>query len=139
MDASVWISALVEEDVFHEPSRTWLAAWIGGGGRIIDPVLLLSEIGGAITRRSGSVLKGREAIAVVRRAAAVALVPVALVPIDDELGLDAARLAADLGLRGADAVYVAVARRRRVPLLTWDLEQLARAARVVAAQEPAIP
>lgn len=134
MDASVWISALVEEDVFHKPSRTWLAAWIGGGGRIIDPVLLLSEIGGAITRRSGSVLKGREAIAVVRRAAAVALVP-----IDDELGLDAARLAADLGLRGADAVYVAVARRRRVPLLTWDREQLARAARVVAAQEPAIP
>jgi predicted nucleic acid-binding protein len=50
-----------------------------------------------------------------------------LVPVGAELGRQAARLAADLRLRGANAVYVAVAARLDIPLVTWDGEQLARA------------
>ena len=48
----------------------------------------------------------------------------------------AAEVAADLRLRGADAVYVAAARLLRVPLVTWDREQQQRAGAVVVVQMP---
>jgi predicted nucleic acid-binding protein len=39
-------------------------------------------------------------------------------------------------LRGADAVYVAVARHLGLPLVTWDDELRARAGREVRAIQP---
>ncbi len=48
----------------------------------------------------------------------------------------AARLAADLRLRGADAVYVVAAHVLNIPLVTWDREQHERASTVVAVQAP---
>jgi len=49
-----------------------------------------------------------------------------LVPIEADLAQLAGRFAADLGLRGADAVYVSLADRLGVPLVTWDREQRER-------------
>jgi predicted nucleic acid-binding protein len=37
-----------------------------------------------------------------------------------------ANLAAELRLRGADALYVALASRMGIPLVTWDSQQLQR-------------
>jgi predicted nucleic acid-binding protein len=51
--------------------------------------------------------------------------------VDDVLAGTAARFATQLRLRGADAVYIAAAARLRLPLVTWDLEQRDRAARLV--------
>ncbi len=39
----------------------------------------------------------------------------------------AAKVAANLRLRGADAFYVAAASRLDIPLVTWDQEQMERA------------
>jgi predicted nucleic acid-binding protein len=50
------------------------------------------------------------------------------VPIDATVTQDAAEIAADRALRGADAVYVAVARRYGCALVTLDREQRERAA-----------
>ena len=43
--------------------------------------------------------------------------------------LEAAHLAAELGLRGADSTYVAVAARLDLPLVTLDIDQGERAAK----------
>jgi predicted nucleic acid-binding protein len=59
-----------------------------------------------------------------------------LLPIDSAVGLGAAILAANNGLGGADALYVEIARRLTVPLVTWDHNQLARASTFVAARSP---
>jgi predicted nucleic acid-binding protein len=59
-----------------------------------------------------------------------------LVPGEPELAILAARLAADLQLRGPDATYVAVAHHLNIPLVTWDKEQLHRAARLIATSTP---
>lgn len=59
------------------------------------------------------------------------------VPIDDGLAHEAAELAADRALRGADAVYVAVARRHGCALVTLDRLQRERAAAVVRTLTPA--
>lgn len=52
-----------------------------------------------------------------------------LVALDDALAEVAATIAADRALRGADAVYVAVAQRYGTTLVSLDHEQRERAAR----------
>ena len=42
---------------------------------------------------------------------------------------EAAKLAAELGLRGADSTYVAVAARLDLPLMTLDIDQREKAAK----------
>jgi predicted nucleic acid-binding protein len=50
-----------------------------------------------------------------------------LVPVDHELGYEATRIAIDLGMRGADAVYVALAHKLGAPLVSLDREHVSRA------------
>jgi len=45
-------------------------------------------------------------------------------------------LAADLSLRGADALYVALSYHLKVPLVTWDRQQRERAGERVAVHTP---
>ncbi|MCL4394903.1 MAG: PIN domain-containing protein [Chloroflexi bacterium] len=59
-----------------------------------------------------------------------------IVALDRRLGLAASQLAAELGLRGADATYVAVANQLRIPLVSWDREQLERASERVSVATP---
>ena len=48
------------------------------------------------------------------------------VPLDKSLADEAGRLGAARRLRGADAIYAAVAHRYRTTLITWDHQQLER-------------
>jgi predicted nucleic acid-binding protein len=59
------------------------------------------------------------------------------VPVDDVLGDLAASLAAEYQIRGCDAVYVALARQRGVPLITLDHRQRERVPPDVVAWTPA--
>ncbi len=130
VDASVWVSVLVPQDVHHTQSRAWLEERMREGALLIAPVILLAEVGGAVARRTGESGLGRRAAEVL-----LSLPNLRLVPVDDRVGYEAARLAAQLGLRGADAVYVATAALLGVPLVTWDIEQRERAQPVVEAYE----
>lgn len=128
IDASVWVSRLVPQDAFHSSSRRWLSAHAAAGGLLVSPVLLPVEVAGAVSRRTGNVRLARRVLNGLLRVPALRLVP-----IDHNLARSAAEIAADLGLHGADAVYVALARHLNLPLVTWDDEQRQRAAHTVAA------
>ncbi|MBV6402246.1 MAG: tRNA(fMet)-specific endonuclease VapC [Anaerolineales bacterium] len=117
LDASVWVARLVSEDVFYEPVKKWMSERIEAGDQFLAPSLLLAEVGGAISRRTTSTL-GLDAVEQLQN-----LSSLQLVEMEHSLIQEAARLAADLGLRGADSVYVAVAARLGVPLATLDTEQ----------------
>lgn len=134
VDASVWVSRLVSRDVHHDTSRRWLEQYTEQGGRIVTPALLLPEVAGAIARRTGESKLANRVVNQLQR-----LPHLQLVAIDQRLGQAAARLAANLGLRGADAVYVAVAEQLMIPLLTWDNEQIAKAGERVQAFTPDSP
>jgi predicted nucleic acid-binding protein len=121
------------QDVNHAVSRDWIAQWTGTGHIIAAPTLFLVEVGGAVSRPLNSPALGRRAIADVLDDPTIRLLPV-----DQSLAEAAARYAADLLLRGADAVYVALAEHLGVPLITWDSEQLARAASVIDVRTPAV-
>jgi predicted nucleic acid-binding protein len=60
-----------------------------------------------------------------------------LIDLDRDLIVAAADIAIDLRLRGANAVYVALARRLDLPLVTWDREQRERAGRIIDVLTPA--
>jgi len=127
VDASVWVSRLVPADANHAASRAWLEGESAQGGLLVAPTILLPEVAGALARRTGLASAARRAVTQLLR------VPVLrLVTVDHLLAREAATLGARLRLRGADAVYVAVARRLRLPLVTWDKEQEARARTVIA-------
>jgi predicted nucleic acid-binding protein len=132
VDASVWVGSLLSDDRHHSASQAWFDERSSRGEQFVGPTLLLTEIGGAISRRTGRI---HFAHRVVEELAASQ--ELRLVPIDEELARDGARLAVDLGLRGTDAIYVALARELGVPLVTWDREQRERAASAIMAIEPA--
>jgi len=89
-------------------------------------VLLLSEVGGAIARQTRSPETAVQALKLIE-----SLPGLRLVPVDHRLGRASADLAARLRLRGADAVYVAVAAHLKIPLVTLDAEQKGRAQELI--------
>jgi predicted nucleic acid-binding protein len=131
VDASVVVSRLVPHDVHHEASRRWLTRHVARGGLVIAPTLLLPEVAGAVARRTGEPRLARRAVDAVLRVPGLRLVAV-----DDVLARMAARLAGRLRVRGADAIYLAVAASLRLPLVTWDIEQRDRAAPLVEVLVP---
>lgn len=131
VDASVWVSRLVPQDVYHIASDHWLRWYLSSGGLIAAPMILLAEVAGPVSRRTGDPTLGQRAIRHLVRLAALRLIP-----IDRQLGRQTAQLAAELRLRGADATYIALADHLKIPLVTWDHEQRERAPELVTVYTP---
>ena len=129
VDASIWVARLVSEDAFYEPVKEWMYARLEEDDQFLSPSLLLTEIGGAISRRTTPAL-GLKAIEHVQ-----SLPGLQLIEMEHTLIRDAAQLAAELGLRGADSTYVAVAARLDLPLITLDVDQKGRAAKRIKVLE----
>jgi predicted nucleic acid-binding protein len=66
----------------------------------------------------------------------LALPNLRLVALDARLGRASAGLAAELGLKGADATTVAVAHALGLPLVTWDRQQGEWAGKQVTVYRP---
>ena len=132
IDASVWISSLLTGDVNHTRTLTWLRRQIAATTSLFAPMLFLSEVSGGVVRRTGRPRLARRVLNDL-----LAAPTLRLVPVDEHLARSAADLAIELRLRGADALYVAVARDLGIPLVTWDREQRERAGAVVATFTPA--
>ena len=131
VDASVIVSRLVPHDVHHQASRRWLERHVADDGLLIAPMVILPEVAGAVARRTGESRLARRAVDAVLRLPALRLVAV-----DDALARSAARLAGQLRVRGADALYIATAADLGLPLMTWDVEQRERAATVIEVSSP---
>lgn len=132
VDASVWIATVIATDTFHEDSQRWLRRWFSSSHEIATPALLLSEVAGAISRRTGSVNLAVKSLLDIEDELLMHIIPV-----DEKIARDGAELAARLALKGADAIYVATARQLSVPLVTWDREQLERAGQIIDVMTPA--
>ncbi len=125
-DASVWVARLTPQEPKHEACVGWWRDFDAASGRVIAPVLLLAEVGGAISRRTGKPALAQRVVQTMLNTPELTFVP-----MDRELGEHAAALASKLGLRGADAIYVALAYQLRLPLLSLDAEHTTKAGRMV--------
>jgi predicted nucleic acid-binding protein len=126
VDASVWVSRLVEGDEFHPAVKKWMNAQREQNTTFVSPSLLLAEVGGVISRVTGRPEQGLKAISQLEN-----LPDVRIVDMDKALMDTASRIAAKYGVRGADSVYVAVASTLKIPLITFDVDQRERASRLV--------
>lgn len=117
IDASVWVSAFDTTDSLHAAGREFLRQAQAQMLPIVVPSFVLVETGCALARRFRSAERGR------RAAERLVVFPlVRLEPTDAFLEREALILGAQLRLRGADALYAAVAMRTGSTLITTDRE-----------------
>ncbi len=132
VDASVWTSYFMQTEATHSSSRDWITQKADAGIPILGPGHVLAEVSGAVSRRTRREELGRVTSAVIGRLPAFQLIP-----IDRELADVSASIAASMRIKGADAVYVALALLMNAPLVTWDKEQLTRGAPIIETLSPA--
>jgi len=115
----------------HAESLQILTAVLERGDPIIVPALLLPEMASAVARVTD------DSVGALQYANATAALPhLTLVTLTPAMARQAAELASTHRLRGADAVYLAVARRYGTTLVSRDDEQRARGSAVAPCQTP---
>ena len=122
VDASIWIAAADPDDVFHQESRTFLAATAVEGVQLVIPTFAVVEVACALSRRRRDSGMGRRLMEDLLRLAVVVQVPT-----DATLLSIALRRGSDLFLRGADALYAATSQITGSTLVSWDRELIQRA------------
>ncbi|HYU34641.1 MAG TPA: type II toxin-antitoxin system VapC family toxin [Thermoanaerobaculia bacterium] len=133
VDASVWVNAFDRREPGHLISRQFLEVVQRQALPIVVPNLVLAEVAGAIGRTRRTPVQAQEF------AVALSRLPHVTVRVLDEVcALHALTLAAQQGLRGADAVYAAVAHDAGTTLVTLDNEHLTRLVNLLPVCTPAV-
>lgn len=132
IDANVFASSSSLADKLNAESEEFLRRVGQQKLKIYCPTLLLPEVASAIIRPTSNINAARITLASVESFPNIGFVGLT------ELGSQAAvQIAITCRLRGADAVYVAVAQEYRTTLITWDQELLTRGAAAVTVMTPA--
>lgn len=132
LDASVWVNGFDRKEPGAQIARRLLQLLADRRAPIIIPNLALVEIVGSVSRthhRPAKALAFADSIA--------HLPHVTVVPLTAELTEVSAQLAARHALRGAGAVYAAVALNAQCVLISLDGEHLTRLRDVVRTLTPA--
>ena len=132
IDASVHISALNPTEADSAASQAFLALVRQQRVPLFCPTLLLVEVAAAVARALDDADR-----AVALAQALHGLPNQTLVLLDEALADRAVALAAIARLRGADAVYAAVAQQYGTTLITLDRQQLDRLPHLVSTARPA--
>lgn len=132
IDASVFLNAFNPWEQDHQESHRLLEMIREQEIPIIVPTLVLPEVAAAVARGHD------DSSLAVRFAETLARLPhLILVEVDGATARQAAEIAAAYRLRGADAVYAAVAERFGCILVTLDQEQRTRVAELIPTRTPA--
>ena len=131
VDASVYVALINAHEDAHAESWAWLRAAHADGVNIAAPVILVTEVAAAISRGLDQPTLAWRAVQQILSGKLVELVPVAT-----PMAKRAADIAIDHRIRGADALYVALAEHRDDELITLDRQQLDRGAAVIPTRRP---
>ncbi len=131
LDATVWLAALSPAERDHAKCESLVSSLIERGVRLHQPGLFVIEVCATVARRTGN-----RVLAIEAGRATLGVPGLVVHALDHDLAAEAAEIAAACALRGADAVYVATARRTDATLLTLDRELRERAAPMAAVRTP---
>ena len=131
-DASFWVAAFVAQDAHHDQSARLLRRIVADDVPVSSPTLALVEVAGALARRTGNQPLAESAIRYLAGQSWLTLSPLSITFAET-----AVRVAITCSLRGADAVYVALALQESAPLVTLDDEMRKRGAPAILAITPA--
>lgn len=133
VDASVWVNAFDRREEGYLVSRQFLEVAREQVIPIFVSNLVLIEVAGAISRARQAPVQARAFATALSR-----LPHVTVRVLDDACALQSLNVAAQYGLRGADAVYAAVALEAGSILVTLDNEHLRRLGTLIAVCTPAV-
>jgi predicted nucleic acid-binding protein len=132
IDASVFVATTRSKETQHSVSRQFVEEIQRRQIDLFCPLIVLPECAAAIARPTGEAELGEQLVALV-----TSLLNMNLANLDSTLAHRAAQIAAYYRLKGADAIYVAVAEAFDATLVTWDNEMLERGASIVSTMSPA--
>ena len=132
IDASVYVSLANAADRHHERCLEWFESSLHVAEPLAAPGLLLVEVTAAIRRLTGISKLARLVTSDIQEIGRLELYP--LTAARSEAAAD---LAATVGVRGADAVYLALAKELGETLVTLDRQQLDRGRGSVDVRKPA--
>ena len=131
IDANIWVGALDNSDPFAATCRDCLLTAAEKSAILYSPLLLSIEVAATIGRKTRNAGDGQEASQWVRDFRSHLWQP-----LSEELAKEAEHFASTLFLRGADAIYVAVAHLHDATLLTYDSEVIKRASKTIRVMTP---
>lgn len=131
IDASIFVATARVPEAHHAASIEFLRQVEGQAVRLFCPTLVLAECAAAIARQTDKPILAEKIVVLIEH-----LPNLLLVPLDASLAHGAAQIAITQRLRGADAIYAAVAETFDATLITWDAEMLQRGSTVVSTLTP---
>jgi predicted nucleic acid-binding protein len=131
IDGSVWVAAFLARDTHHGDAAALLRRLVEEGITVATPLLALAEVAGAIARQTEDPELAEKISGFLHTQQWIQFVP-----LTDDLAIEAANTAARQRLRGADAVYVALAAQRALTLVTLDREMRERSKEIVVSATP---
>jgi len=131
LDASVIVNSIIEKEEHHEYSKKLLFKIKNQNILVVLPEIALPEIASAVSKGTGDAELTLQFIKELRK-----IPNFIFIPVDADISDFAARLAAEKWLRGADAIYVAIASILNMKLITLDEEQRRKSKDIVKAITP---
>lgn len=131
IDANVFVSSSSIADKSSAESEEFLRRVGQKGLKIYCPTLLLPEIASAIIRPTSDINAAKITLASVEN-----FPNITFVPLTEQRSQATVQIALTYRLRGADAVYAAVAQEYGTTLITWDQELLTRGVAAVPTLTP---
>lgn len=133
VDASVFVASCRQHEPEHLASREFMRSLLDEDALLVEPAILPVEVGAALHRTG----RAEESESVREYAESLFEQPhLTLAATDERMARRALALSIQCRLRGADALYVAVAAQYGACLVTLDAEQLERAPASVRACKP---
>ncbi len=132
LDANVFVGSLTPAGIHFSDSLALLTRIRAEKRNVVCPTLVLPECAGAVIRPTGRRTLAQQALISVQT-----LPGIRFVELTEARATRASDIAVTCRLRGADAVYAAVAQEYGTTLITWDQELLTRGIAVVTVMTPA--
>lgn len=131
IDASVYVNANDPREIGYDKSMQLLQHLHVHTIPITVPTLVITEVSAAIARARGDITLAYNLAQQFSKLPNITFISLSL-----SLAIASAKIAADYRLRGADAIYVAVALDAQTTLITLDQEQLKRVSNLIRACSP---
>ena len=131
IDANVFVSSSSLTDKLNAESEEFLRRAGQQELQVYCPTLLLPEVASAIIRPTSDINAARITLAGVEN-----FPNITLVPLTEQRAQAAVQISLTCRLRGADAVYAAVAQEHGTTLITWDQELLTRGVAAIPTLTP---
>ena len=129
IDASVFVASARSDEPNYLISRKFLRE--AQTHEIYCPTLVLAECAATIARQTGDSALAEELAGIIEDFPGIILIS-----LDTPMARKAAQIAVEHRLRGADAVYAAVAVAFDAALISWDQEMLKRCPPAVETMAP---